>query len=70
MKISPSKFQVGSCVVFGGTVVEAQQQRGDPSCKKDIQSIMGAAAQMKRWTTGLMLTSSNLNLINLILLVE
>ena len=82
MKISPSKFQVGSSVVFGGTVIEAQQQKGDskrtvflsptrqkleafldfptPSCKKDIQSIMGAAAQMKRWTPGLMLLSPNL----------
>ena len=29
MKISPSKFQVGSSVVFGGTVIEAQQQKGD-----------------------------------------
>ena len=31
-----------------------------PSCKKDIQSIMGAAAQLKRWTPGLMLISPNL----------
>ena len=75
MKLSPSKFQIGSSVVFGGTVIEAQHQRGDskktvflspfqqkldaflnfptPSCKKDIQSIMGAAAQLKRWTPGL-----------------
>ena len=82
MKVSPSKFQVGSSVVFGGTVIEAQQQKGDskrtvflsptqqkleaflnfptPSCKKDIQSIMGAAAQMKRWTPGFMLLSPNL----------
>ena len=83
MKISPSKFQVGSSVVFGGTVIEAQHQKGDPkrktvllsptqakldafldfptpSCKKDIQSIMGAAAQLKRWTPGLMLISPNL----------
>ena len=29
MKISPSKFQVGSSVVFGGTVIEAQHQKGD-----------------------------------------
>ena len=31
-----------------------------PSCKKDIQSIMGAAAQMKRWSPRLMLISPNL----------
>ena len=31
-----------------------------PSCRKDIQSIMGAAAQLKRWTPGLMLISPNL----------
>ena len=30
MKISPSKFQVGSSVVFGGTVIEALHQKGDP----------------------------------------
>ena len=29
MKISPSKFQVCSSVVFGGTVIEAHQQKGD-----------------------------------------
>ena len=82
MKIAPSKFQVGSSVVFGGTVIEALSQKGDqkrtvllsptkdkldaflnfptPSCKKDIQSIMGAAAQLKRWIPGLMLISPNL----------
>ena len=31
-----------------------------PSCKKDIQSICGAAAQLKRWTPGLMLESASL----------
>ena len=31
-----------------------------PSCKKDIQSIMGVAAQRKRWTPGLMLLSPSL----------
>ena len=30
MKISPSKFQVGSSVVFGSTVIEALHQKGDP----------------------------------------
>ena len=82
MKIAPSKFQVGSSVTFGGTVIEAVNQKGDPnrtvflsptqdkleaflnipipSWKKDIQSIMGAAAQLKRWTPGLMLISPNL----------
>ena len=82
MKLSPSKFQIGSSVVFGGTVIEAQHQKGDskktvflsptqqkldafldfptPSCKKDVQSIMGAAAQLNRWTPGLMLLSPNL----------
>ena len=29
MKIAPSKFQVGSSVVFGGTVIEALSQKGD-----------------------------------------
>ena len=29
MKISPSKFQVGSNVTFGGAVIEAVQQVGD-----------------------------------------
>ena len=69
MKIAPSKFQLGSSVVFRGTVIEAQHHIGDPrktvslsptpkkleafldfptpSCKKDVQSIMGAAAQLK-----------------------
>ena len=28
MRLSPSKFQVGSSVVFGGTVIEAQHQKG------------------------------------------
>ena len=32
-----------------------------PSCKKDIHSIMGAAAQMKRWTPGLMLLPTPLH---------
>ena len=81
MKLSPSKFQVGSSVVFGGTVIEAQHQKGyskktvflsptqqkldafldfpTPSCKKDVQSIMGAAAQLKRWTPGLILLTGN-----------
>ena len=31
-----------------------------PSCKKDIQSICGAAAQLKRWTPGLMIESPSL----------
>ena len=30
MKIAPSKFQLGSSVVFGGTVIEAQHHIGDP----------------------------------------
>ena len=82
MKISLSKFQVGSSIICGGTVIEAGQQKGDtgktvflsptqekldafldfptPSCKKDIQSIMGAAAQLKCWTPGLMIESPNL----------
>ena len=30
-----------------------------PSCKKDVQSIMGAAAQLKRWTPGLILLTGN-----------
>ena len=82
MKISLSKFQVGSSIICGGTVIEAGQQKGDTgktvflsptqekldtfldfpttSCKKDIQSIMGAAAQLKHWTPGLMIESPNL----------
>ena len=82
MKIAPSKSQLGSSVVFGGTVIEAQHHIGDPrktvflsptpkkleafldfptpSCKKDVQSIMGAAAQLKRWTPGLMLLSKGM----------
>ena len=31
-----------------------------PSCKKDIQSICGAAAQLKRWTPGLKTESASL----------
>ena len=79
MKIAPSKFQLGSSVVFGGTLIEAQSQMGDPrktvylsptpkkleafldfptpACKKDVQSIMGAVAQLKRWVPGIMLLS-------------
>ena len=82
MKIAPSKFQVGSSAVFGGTVIEAVNQKDNPkrtvmlsptqakldaflnfpipSCKKDIQSIMGATAQLKRWVPGIMLISPNL----------
>ena len=64
MKLSPSKFQVGSSkTVF----LSPTQQKLDafldfptPSCKKDVQSIMGAAAQLKCWTPGLMLLSPNL----------
>ena len=70
MKISPSKFQLGSRVTYGGVVLEAARQVEDtkktvfisptqekldvflkiptPSCKKEIQSISGAAAQLKR----------------------
>ena len=69
MKIAPSKFQLGSSVVFGGTLIEAQHHIGDPrktvllsptpkkleafldfptpSCKKDVQSIMGPQLSSK-----------------------
>merc|ERR1712055_462299 len=82
MKISPSKFQLGPKVTYGGVVLEATRVVGDPrrtvfmtpteeklaaflnfptpSCKKDIQSICGAAAQLKRWTPGLMIESASL----------
>ena len=82
MKISPSKFQLGPKVTYGGVVLEATRVVGDarktvfmtptdekleafinfptPSCKKDIQSICGAAAQLKRWTPALMLESAGL----------
>ena len=80
MKIAPSKFQLGSSVVFGGTVIESQNHVGGktvylsptqekldafldfptPSCKKDVQSIMGAVAQLKRWVPGIMLLSSGM----------
>ena len=82
MKISPSKFQLGPKVTYGGVVLEAMKVVGDtrrtvfmspteekleafinfptPSCKKDIQSICGAAAQLKRWTPALMLESAAL----------
>ena len=79
MKIAPSKLQLGSSVVFGGVLIEAETQIGDqrktvfltptqkrldafldfptPSCRKDIQSIMGAVTQLKRWCPGIMLLS-------------
>ena len=31
-----------------------------PSCKKDVQSIMGAVAQLKRWVPGIMLLSTGM----------
>ena len=59
MKISPSKFQVGSIVTYGGTVIQVVQHVGDdkktvflsPTQEKldaflDFQE--GAAAQLKR----------------------
>ena len=48
MKLSPSKK------------LDAFLDFPTPSCKKDIQSIMGAVAHLKRWTRGLMLLSHNL----------
>ena len=82
MKLAPSKFQLGSSVIFGGTQIEAQSQMGDPrktvylsptpkkleafldfptpACKKDVQSIMGAVAQLKRWVPGIMLLSKGM----------
>ena len=80
MKIAPSKFQLGSSVIFGGTVIESQNHAGGktvylsptqekldafldfptPSCKTDVQSIMGAVAQLKRWVPGIMLLSTGM----------